>query len=56
MKEAIKCACVFLFLAACWGVCGLLEWCYHQHPAAVTIGLFAALIGVVIHEWRTIEW
>lgn len=32
-----------------------IERAHQQHPVIVTIGLFAGLLGVIIHEWEGIE-
>ena len=42
--------------AILWLALGVIERAYQQqHPVVVTIGLFAGLLSVIIHEWRTIE-
>lgn len=41
--------------AILWLALGAIERAHQQHPVMVTIGLLAGLLGVIIHEWRTIE-
>lgn len=38
-----------------WLALWVIERAHQQHPVMVTIGLFAGLLGVVIHEWEGIE-
>lgn len=41
--------------AILWLALGAIERAHQQHPVVVTIGLFAGLLGVIIHEWEEIE-
>lgn len=40
--------------AILWFALGAAERAHQQHPVMVTIGLFAGLLGVIIHEWEGI--
>ncbi len=41
--------------AILWLALGVIEGAHQQHPVVVTIGLFAGLLGMAIHEWEGIK-
>lgn len=40
--------------AILWLVLGVIERAHQKHPVMVTVGLFAGLLGAIIHEWEEI--
>lgn len=59
-KEIIRCIFYMFAILACGTVFLIaieaIKNAHQQHPIMVTIGLLTGLLGVVIHEWRTIKW